>query len=56
VILYKNQSTDLKSGGMPMASSLQFSNDLTTNSSPKEVQIKKPEPGESSKFEHWPDH
>gem|GEM_PF-1867323 len=39
-----------------MASSLQFSNDLTTNSSPKEVQIKKPEPGESSKFEHWPDH
>ena len=41
---------------MAAQSSLQFPNDPMTTSFPKEVQIKKPEPGEGSKFEHWPDH
>lgn len=39
-----------------MASSLKLSSDLTTESSLEEVQVKKQEPGEGSRFEYWPDH
>lgn len=39
-----------------MASSLKPSSDLTAKSSLEEVQVKKQEPGEGSRFEHWPDH
>ena len=41
---------------MAASSSLELPNDLMATSSPEEVQIKKLEPGEGSKFEHWPDH
>ncbi len=39
-----------------MTSSLQLSSDLAAKPSLTEVQVKKQEPSEGSKFEYWPDH
>ena len=54
MIVYKNQSKDLKPGGMPMASSLQqFSN--VGPSSKEEIQ-QEVQSNDGRKFELWPEH